>query len=283
MLVNVVDVPPLCNFIMPAIARSGPISIAVSTRGASPALAKRLRSEIAEAYGEPYAQLAEMLNDIRGWARETLATYQDRKVFFEAIVNGEPDPIELLRKGDAQAVRDAHRRARARGRQRRCPCLRRPAAPGSPPSSSAVAERSYGSAFCMFRDADPALECAEGPAIRRANVAAYLDARAGRAPLLLIGEAMGYAGGRFTGIAFTAERTLQGLGSALRGDERTAGRLGRAVGHDRPRRARSARARGRDGALERRAGASAPPGRAALQPHARRSASCAPGPRCWAR
>jgi precorrin-2 dehydrogenase/sirohydrochlorin ferrochelatase len=105
MLVNVVDVPPLCNFIMPAIARSGPISIAVSTRGASPALAKRLRSEIAEAYGEPYAQLAEMLNDIRGWARSALATYQDRKVFFEAIVNGDPDPIELLRKGDAQAVR----------------------------------------------------------------------------------------------------------------------------------------------------------------------------------
>ncbi|HEY3614471.1 MAG TPA: bifunctional precorrin-2 dehydrogenase/sirohydrochlorin ferrochelatase, partial [Gaiellales bacterium] len=106
MLVNVVDVPPLCNFIMPAIARSGPISIAVSTKGASPALAKRLRSEIAETYGEPYAQLAEMLNDIRAWARDTLPTYQDRKVFFEAIVNGDPDPIELLRRGDVQAARE---------------------------------------------------------------------------------------------------------------------------------------------------------------------------------
>jgi precorrin-2 dehydrogenase/sirohydrochlorin ferrochelatase len=106
MLVNVVDVPPLCNFIMPAIARNGPIAIAVSTRGASPALAKRLRTEIAETYGEPYAQLAEMLNDIRGWARETLPTYQDRKVFFEAVVNGDPDPIDLLRKGDVQAARD---------------------------------------------------------------------------------------------------------------------------------------------------------------------------------
>jgi len=114
MLANVVDVPPLCNFIMPAIARIGPISIAVSTRGASPALAKRLRTEISETYGEPYAQLAEMLNDIRGWARETLPTYQDRKVFFEAIVNGRPDPIDLLRRGDAQAARDliaAHVRA----------------------------------------------------------------------------------------------------------------------------------------------------------------------------
>jgi precorrin-2 dehydrogenase / sirohydrochlorin ferrochelatase len=106
MLVNVVDVPPLCNFIMPAIARVGPISIAVSTRGASPALAKRLRSEIAERYGEPYAQLADLLNDIRGWARDTLPTYQDRKRFFEDIVHAQPDPIELLRAGDEQAVRD---------------------------------------------------------------------------------------------------------------------------------------------------------------------------------
>ncbi|MDX6572276.1 MAG: precorrin-2 dehydrogenase [Gaiellales bacterium] len=106
MLVNVVDVPPLCNFIMPAIARVGPISIAVSTRGASPALAKRLRSEIAERYGEPYAQLAEMLNEIRGWARDTLPTYHDRKRFFEDIVHAQPDPIESLRRGDAQAVRE---------------------------------------------------------------------------------------------------------------------------------------------------------------------------------
>jgi Uracil DNA glycosylase superfamily len=75
-----------------------------------------------------------------------------------------------------------------------------------------VAERSFGAAFPMFRDADPALECADAPALRRANATAYLNARAGRAPLLLVGEAMGYAGGRFTGIAFTAERTLHGWG-----------------------------------------------------------------------
>jgi precorrin-2 dehydrogenase / sirohydrochlorin ferrochelatase len=106
MLVNVVDVPPLCNFILPAIVRTGPLAIAISTAGASPALAKRIKSEIAEAYGEPYARLAELLNEVRGWAKGTLPTYQDRKVFFESIVNGDPDPVELLRGGDAQAVRD---------------------------------------------------------------------------------------------------------------------------------------------------------------------------------
>ncbi|CAN5575886.1 bifunctional precorrin-2 dehydrogenase/sirohydrochlorin ferrochelatase [soil metagenome] len=106
MLVNVVDVPPLCNFILPAIIRTGPLAIAISTAGASPALAKRIRNQIAEEYGEPYARLAVMLNDVRGWAKGTLPTYNDRKAFFESIVNGEPDPVELLRTGDEDAVRD---------------------------------------------------------------------------------------------------------------------------------------------------------------------------------
>jgi siroheme synthase-like protein len=106
MLVNVVDVPPLCNFILPAIVRTGPLAIAISTAGASPALAKRMKREVAELFGEEYATLAIMLNDARGWAKGTLPTYQDRKVFFEGIVNGEPDPIELLRAGDAGAVQD---------------------------------------------------------------------------------------------------------------------------------------------------------------------------------
>ena len=106
MLVNVVDVPPLCNFILPAIVRTGPIAIAISTAGASPALAKRMKREVAELFGDEYAQLAVMLNDVRGWAKGTLPSYQHRKAFFEGIVNGDPDPIELLRAGDTDAVRD---------------------------------------------------------------------------------------------------------------------------------------------------------------------------------
>jgi siroheme synthase-like protein len=106
MLVNIVDVPPLCNFILPAIVRTGPLAIAISTAGASPALAKRIKREIADSFGEPYARLAELLNEVRGWAKGNLPTYQDRKLFFESIVNGDPDPVELLRAGDEQAVRD---------------------------------------------------------------------------------------------------------------------------------------------------------------------------------
>ena len=113
MLVNVVDVPPLCNFILPAIVRSGPLAIAISTAGASPALAKRMKREIAEAFGEPYARLAVLLAESRGWAKGNLPTYQDRKAFFEGIVNGDPDPIALLRAGDEDGVRALIDAARA--------------------------------------------------------------------------------------------------------------------------------------------------------------------------
>jgi len=106
MLVNIVDVPPLCNFILPAIVRTGPLAIAISTAGASPALAKRMKREISELFGDEYARLAVLLNDARGWAKGTLPTYQDRKAFFESIVNGDPDPIALLRAGDERAVLD---------------------------------------------------------------------------------------------------------------------------------------------------------------------------------
>jgi precorrin-2 dehydrogenase / sirohydrochlorin ferrochelatase len=114
MLVNVVDVPPLCNFILPAIVRSGPLAIAISTAGASPALAKRMKREIADQFGEPYARLAVMLNDARGWAKATLPTYQDRKEFFEGIVNGDPDPVELVRDGREREVLDLIEAAKGR-------------------------------------------------------------------------------------------------------------------------------------------------------------------------
>jgi len=106
MLCNVVDVPPLCSFILPAIVRTGPIAIAISTAGSSPALAKRMKREIGELFGTEYAELAELLNEAHGWAKATLPTYDDRKSFFEGIVNGSPDPVELLRSGDRAGVEE---------------------------------------------------------------------------------------------------------------------------------------------------------------------------------
>ena len=58
-----------------------------------------------------------ILNDARGWAKATLPTYQDRKEFFEGIVNGDPDPVELIRAGREDEVRaliEAAKEARRR-------------------------------------------------------------------------------------------------------------------------------------------------------------------------
>ncbi len=64
-LVNVVDVPALCDFIVPSYFRRGDITVAISTAGASPALAKRLRIALESEFGEEYAALAELVSQVR--------------------------------------------------------------------------------------------------------------------------------------------------------------------------------------------------------------------------
>jgi siroheme synthase-like protein len=86
MLCNVADVPDLCNFILPAVHREGAIAVAVSTGGASPALAKRLRSMIAAIIRPEHAKLAEELRAMRPEVKERFQSYEERRDYFEQIV-----------------------------------------------------------------------------------------------------------------------------------------------------------------------------------------------------
>jgi siroheme synthase-like protein len=86
LLCNVVDVPELCSFILPAVHRQDPLAIAVSTGGASPALAKRIRSDIARVVGPEHAALAIELRELRPWAKTHLPTYEARRDFFDELV-----------------------------------------------------------------------------------------------------------------------------------------------------------------------------------------------------
>ena len=95
-LVNVADVPDLCNFILPAIVRDGPIAVGISTAGASPALAQRMKREIGAVLERPFGLLAAKLRDLRPWARRELETYEQRRDFFRGIVDADPDPVALL-------------------------------------------------------------------------------------------------------------------------------------------------------------------------------------------
>ena len=65
-LVNVADRPEQCDFVMPAVARRGGVVFAVSTGGASPALARFLRDEILRRFGREVGVLARKLGKIRG-------------------------------------------------------------------------------------------------------------------------------------------------------------------------------------------------------------------------
>jgi siroheme synthase-like protein len=85
-LCNVADDPELCNFILPAIVRQDPIVVGVSTGGASPALAQRLRDDIADLVGPRHAELARLLQAMRPWAKSELPTYEARRDYFQQVV-----------------------------------------------------------------------------------------------------------------------------------------------------------------------------------------------------
>jgi precorrin-2 dehydrogenase len=85
-LCNVPDVPELCSFILPAVHRDGPIAIAVSTGGASPALAQRLRNEFAAVVGPEHVELALRLRELRPEVKKRFATYEERRAYFQSLV-----------------------------------------------------------------------------------------------------------------------------------------------------------------------------------------------------
>jgi siroheme synthase-like protein len=85
-LCNVADDPELCSFILPALVRRDPIVVGVSTGGASPALAQRIRDDVAELIGPAHVELAHRLAALRPWAKRTLPTYEARRDHFRKLV-----------------------------------------------------------------------------------------------------------------------------------------------------------------------------------------------------
>ena len=64
-LLNVVDYPPLCTFIAPSVVEKGAVTLAISTGGASPALARKLRETMEKSDILDYAELADLLSRTR--------------------------------------------------------------------------------------------------------------------------------------------------------------------------------------------------------------------------
>lgn len=101
---NVVDTPELCSFIVPSVVERGPIKVAISTGGFSPALSRRLRMIIGQNIGDEYVSLAAILGLIRPLVRSHPGSYDDHKRIFELLIDSEL--IDAIRSGDRLLAED---------------------------------------------------------------------------------------------------------------------------------------------------------------------------------
>ncbi|HEY3365875.1 MAG TPA: bifunctional precorrin-2 dehydrogenase/sirohydrochlorin ferrochelatase [Symbiobacteriaceae bacterium] len=97
-LLNVVDKPDRCDFIMPAVTRHGSLTFAVSTGGKSPAFARRIKEELAAQYGAGHSDFLDLLGDLRPLILATSLSVQRRGELFTRIVRSEA--LERLQAGD---------------------------------------------------------------------------------------------------------------------------------------------------------------------------------------
>jgi len=86
-LVNTVDQPELCNFIVPSVMRRGDFQIAVSSGGASPVLARLVREELERRFGPAYGEIVREMAALRLWLKERLPEEKRRRQFWEEFVD----------------------------------------------------------------------------------------------------------------------------------------------------------------------------------------------------
>ncbi len=98
LFVNIVDAPELCTFIVPAQVRRGPLAIAVSTGGASPALARQVREELEQRFGPDYGRYVRVLQAARDQVLDRRRGHPDNPRLFKRLITGSLQ--EAIVKGD---------------------------------------------------------------------------------------------------------------------------------------------------------------------------------------
>ncbi len=102
-LLNVVDVPELCRFIVPSVLRRGDLTVAISTGGGSPALAKKVRRELEAHVGPEYTEFLGLLKRVRRVVRRDVSREAERRTIYGALIDSEA--LGLLRAGRRDAAR----------------------------------------------------------------------------------------------------------------------------------------------------------------------------------
>lgn len=96
-LVNIVDCPELCTFILPALLRKGDLTVAVSTGGRSPALARMIRMNLETVLDEGYGPLLRVLGDLRGRILARGRPSDENRILFESLIDS--PLMELIKEG----------------------------------------------------------------------------------------------------------------------------------------------------------------------------------------
>jgi precorrin-2 dehydrogenase / sirohydrochlorin ferrochelatase len=105
-LVNAVDMPSLCNFIVPSVLQRGPLTIAVSTGGVSPALSRSIRKEMENIYGMEFSEYLKALQGIRAEAMKGIADQKKRGEVLKSVASAQM--IRMLRqKGPKETQKKA--------------------------------------------------------------------------------------------------------------------------------------------------------------------------------
>ena len=102
-LLNVTDDVPHSNFVAGSVMRRGPLAIAVSTSGCSPALAARIRQQMEQRFGPEYADFLELLGELRQPVSAHYPSPEARKVLWTQLLDS--DMLDLLRKGQSEQAR----------------------------------------------------------------------------------------------------------------------------------------------------------------------------------
>ncbi len=103
-LANVVDVPSQCNFIAPSVVRRGPLTIAISTGGTSPAMSKALRKELEGIYSSRFSDYLGFIKKIRAKALTEIDDRKKRETFLKGLASTEM--LEMLRVRGMTEVKD---------------------------------------------------------------------------------------------------------------------------------------------------------------------------------
>lgn len=104
LLVNVADVPKLCNFILPATVRRGDFSLSISTAGKSPVLAKKLRKELEKQFGLEYDLVLKILGRLRPVVLAMQRPHEENKIIFEKLLH--PDLVDWVRQKNWSVIHD---------------------------------------------------------------------------------------------------------------------------------------------------------------------------------